>query len=57
MINEEKRKSLQKVAAAYQLIGLSEAESYIAAGLESRLLDEDKRFLREQSAAEKKEQL
>jgi hypothetical protein len=42
MMNEEKRKKLELVATAYQAIGLSEAESFIAAGLEHRLLDEDK---------------
>jgi hypothetical protein len=50
-ITDDKRKQLEEVAAAYQLIGLTVEESYLAAGLESRLLNEDKRNLREQGDA------
>src|ERR1700733_6029849 len=38
--NEAKRKQLEDVAAAYRLIGLSESESYVAAGIEKRFIAE-----------------
>jgi hypothetical protein len=44
MISTDKRKQLEKIAECYQAIGLTVEESYIAAGLETRLLNEDKRF-------------
>lgn len=38
--HKEKRNQLEKVAAGYRLIGLSEAESYVAAGIEKRFISE-----------------